>query len=64
MHESYANYVLFQSPRAQALFDALAERGILIRNVSSKRLPNALRVTVGSEQENILFLKAMTQLLS
>lgn len=60
---SHTNYVLFQTPRAAEIFRGLAERGILIRDVSGKRLPNALRVTVGTKDENKAFLEAMRELL-
>jgi histidinol-phosphate aminotransferase len=60
---SHANYLLFQSPRSEEIFQGLVERGILIRNVSAKRLPNALRVTVGSDEENRAFLVAMGEIL-
>ncbi len=60
---SHANYVLFQTPRAEEVFQGLVERGILIRNVSAKGLPNALRVSVGSQEENDAFLKAMCEMM-
>jgi histidinol-phosphate aminotransferase len=60
---SRANYLLFQSPKAESIFEGLVERGILIRNVSGKGLPNALRVTVGSSEENEAFLNALREIL-
>lgn len=60
---SQANYVLFQVPQAQRVFEALAEKGILIRNVSTQDLPNALRVSVGTREENRLFLEAMARIV-
>lgn len=62
VYPSDANYVLFQSPKAQEIFSGLVAKGILIRNVSMKGLPNALRVSVGSSEENRLFLEAMSSI--
>lgn len=64
VYPSAANYVLFQSHRAKQIFQGLLERGILIRNVASDDLPQALRVTVGTRDENRLFLEAMARILS
>ncbi|HXH34517.1 MAG TPA: histidinol-phosphate transaminase [Plantibacter sp.] len=54
---SGANFVLFggvQDPNAA--FEALFERGILIRDVG---IPNHLRVTAGTEAETTMFLDAL-----
>lgn len=62
VYPSDANYVLFQSPKAQEIFSGLVAKEILIRNVSMKGLPNALRVSVGTNEENRLFLEAMSSI--
>ncbi len=59
-HPSWTNFVLFggvADPRA--LFEALLERDILIRDVG---LANHLRVTAGTEAETSAFLAAMAGL--
>lgn len=59
-HESWANFVLFDGVAdPQATFRALRERDILIRDVG---LPNALRVTAGTEEETSYFLNALAGL--
>jgi histidinol-phosphate aminotransferase len=63
VHPSHANYILFQSRRAKMIFDGLLARGILIRNVTTRDLPDALRVTVGTREENRDFLDAMGRIL-
>lgn len=61
---SSANFILFRSRKARALYEGLIGKGILIRNVSDgRRLRNCLRVTIGSPTENEQFLSAMRQLL-
>lgn len=61
VYPSKTNFVLFQSSQSKAIFNQLVKGGILIRDVSSKNLPNALRVSVGTPQENQDFLTAMTK---
>jgi len=62
IYPSSANYVFFQTPKAEAVFQGLSQQGILIRNVSAKRLPNALRVTIGTKSENQAFIEAMVKI--
>ncbi len=63
VYPSQSNYILFRSPTAKRIFAKLLEEGILIRNVSTPDLPNALRVTVGTPEENRLFLEAIQKSL-
>jgi len=63
VYPSRANYLLFQVSRAQVVFEALAAKGILVRNVSTPELPNALRVSVGTSEENGKFLANLSSIL-
>ncbi len=56
VYPSKANFIIFQSKRSKEIFNGLVQKGILIRDVSSKDLPNTLRVTVGTFEENQRFL--------
>lgn len=58
-----ANFVTFRPPcDGQKLFSALAERGVLVRNMSGyPELRGFLRVSAGTPAENRRFLKALTQ---
>ena len=68
---SQANFLLFSLPPAaeargldaKAFFEALLARGIIIRPLSSYGLPASLRVTVGDERENRVFLEAAAEVL-
>lgn len=64
---SAANFVLFRLPEntlsAQDCFEALLRRGIIIRPLKSYNLPEHLRVSVGSKDENRAFLAAMDAIL-
>ncbi len=66
-YPSQANFILFSlaASEPQAVFAALLERGVLVRDVSGgKRLAGCLRVSIGSEQENNRFLAALRELLA
>jgi len=59
---SSANFVLFTgfTQEAPQLWAALLEKGVLIRDVG---LSGYLRVTIGNEAENTLFIAALTELI-
>ena len=64
---SEANFILFrtQQGRAEAIYNALRERHILIRCLHGAHplLADCLRVTVGSAAENQTFLKVLREVL-
>jgi histidinol-phosphate aminotransferase len=68
VYPSEANFILFRVPRGQApvIHTGLREAGILIKNLdgSSPALADCLRVTVGTAEENSLFLQALSGLLN
>ncbi|MCS7234745.1 MAG: histidinol-phosphate transaminase [Armatimonadota bacterium] len=60
VYPSDANFLLFRVPDAPQTFRRLAERGVLVRDVSRyPMLGGCLRVTVGSRDENDAFLAAL-----
>jgi histidinol-phosphate aminotransferase len=65
---SEANFILFRVPvgRADETFEGLKSRGVLIKNLdgSSGLLRDCLRVTVGTQDENQVFLGALEETLS
>jgi len=57
VYPSQANFILFKAPGANALFEALKDQGVLIKNLSAAPgLTDCLRVTVGSVEENTSFI--------
>ena len=64
---SHANFLLFRpgdgAPDARTCFEALLRRGIIIRPLGSYQLPDHLRVSIGTEQENNAFLAALEDVL-
>ena len=69
MTPSVANFVLIHFPempgRSAADADkALMARGLVLRRVGAYKLPNALRMTVGSEEANRLVVKTLAEFLN
>jgi histidinol-phosphate aminotransferase len=65
---SVANFVLIHFPttqgRSAADADAfLTRRGLILRRVTAYKLPNALRMTVGSEEANRLVVAALSEFM-
>jgi histidinol-phosphate aminotransferase len=65
---SVANFVLIHFPdakgRTAADADAfLTQRGLILRRVTAYGLPNALRMTVGTEEANRLVVEALAQFM-
>lgn len=58
---SRANFILFkiQKRRAQDVCEALHRHDVLVRSFDHPRLRNALRVTIGTQRENKIFLKTL-----
>jgi len=62
-YPSQANFIMFRCLNicADTVFDSLKQQGILIKNLSRQGglLTDCLRVTVGTPEENLSFLKAL-----
>lgn len=62
IYPSDANFFLAKVSDAQAIYDYLVERGIIVRNRTRVQLcANCLRVTVGTKSENAELLSALRQ---
>ncbi len=60
---SFANFVLVKVGDGQATFQALLRRGIIVRDMQSYGLPEWIRVSIGTGEQNARFLAALeTQL--
>lgn len=59
-YPSEANFILFKIKNANAVYQRLIKEGVLVRNMGSA-IKNALRVTIGTPEENELFLKALRE---
>jgi len=60
---SVANFLMFRVPQARAIFLALQARGVIVRPLAPYDLPDHLRVTIGTEEQNARFLEALSAVL-
>jgi len=64
IYPSQANFLMFKPPtHATIVFEGLLKRGIIIRPLNSYGLDDHLRVSVGREDENRLFIHYLKQIL-
>jgi histidinol-phosphate aminotransferase len=65
VYPSAANFLLFRVADANTVFDAFKARKILIKNLNGSHpaLHDCLRVTVGTPEENQLFIAALRDIL-
>ncbi len=62
--DSDSNYVLFRVEQAALVWEQLYEQGVLVRDFSrSPYLENCLRVSIGTEEENAVFLAKLRAIL-
>ncbi|HUG84311.1 MAG TPA: histidinol-phosphate transaminase [Euzebya sp.] len=62
---SAGNFLLFRVAHPDRVFSALLERGVLVRDFSTKpRLEGCLRVSVGTPEENDRFLACLAEALA
>jgi histidinol-phosphate aminotransferase len=62
---SRANFIFFSCTfDSDRIYKQLVEKGIIVKNLNSTRMPNCMRVTVGSRKENTAFLKALKSVVS
>ncbi|OGQ08810.1 MAG: histidinol-phosphate transaminase [Deltaproteobacteria bacterium RIFCSPLOWO2_12_FULL_40_28] len=65
VYPSQANFILFQVENSEKVFKSLLKEKVIIRQVSNGRsLTNALRVSIGTPEENDAFLSSLTKVLA
>ncbi|MGZ8190331.1 MAG: pyridoxal phosphate-dependent aminotransferase, partial [Methylococcaceae bacterium] len=47
----------------QPIYEALLRKGVIVRPVGNYEMPNHLRISIGTQAENQLFLEALTDIL-
>ena len=62
-YTSEANFILFRLPHAAKVFEGLKQRGVLIKKLDGGHpaLLDCLRVTVGTAEENEMFVRALQE---
>lgn len=62
---SIANFIAFDCARAaQPVFDALLREGVIVRPLGGYGMPQHLRVSIGTREENARFLAALAKVLA
>ncbi len=60
---AHANFVLAQVGDGKAVFEALLKEGIIVRAMGSYKLPDWIRISVGTMPENQRFVDALRRVL-
>lgn len=64
VYPSQANFLLFRPPLpAEQVFQSLLLRGVIIRPLKSYGLDELLRVSIGTEEENGIFIRELENIL-
>ncbi|MDL2285212.1 histidinol-phosphate transaminase [Desulfovibrio sp. OttesenSCG-928-F07] len=68
VYPSRSNFIMLTLPQASAaaadaMFEALLKRGLIIRQLKSYKLPQMLRISVGNADENKALITAMRAIL-
>jgi len=62
---SVGNFISAKMPRpGKTVFDALLHEGVIVRPVDNYGMPDYLRVTIGTEEENNKFISALNKVLA
>ncbi len=62
---TYANFIFVDFGRdSQAVFEALQRNGIITRTIKEYGFPHALRITIGTEEQNRKLIDALKKVLS
>ncbi|MEI8235067.1 MAG: histidinol-phosphate transaminase [Verrucomicrobiota bacterium] len=56
---SYANFILVKVGDGKGLFNALQKRGVIIRDMCAYDLPEWVRVTIGTMEQNTRFIREL-----
>ncbi len=62
--ESHTNFILLKvKTDSSAVARSLLKKGIIVRDMAVWGLKNYIRITIGSHRENLLLIRALTQVL-
>ncbi len=59
-----ANFVLVKVGKGKEVFQKLLKRGMIVRAMDEYKLPEWIRVTVGTPEQNRRFLEDLDQVLT
>ncbi len=61
---TYANFIFVDFGRdSQAVFEALQQKGIITRTIKEYGFPHALRITIGTDEQNHKLIRALKSVL-
>jgi histidinol-phosphate aminotransferase len=61
---TYANFIFVDFAQdSQIIFDALRRKGIITRTIKEYGFPNALRISIGTEEQNQKLIRALKLIL-
>lgn len=61
---TYGNFIFVDFDRdSQLVFEALQQKGIIARTIKEYGFPNALRITIGTEEQNHRLVKTLKEIL-
>ncbi len=64
-HPSQANFILVDLGRpARPLYEALLKKGVIVRSMEAYGFPHCLRISIGTPEENEIFLAKLKEVLS
>ena len=64
---SVGNFISFKVPAGKTdkeLYQALLEKGVIVRPVAGYEMPDYLRVSIGTPEENLAFISALEQVIA
>jgi histidinol-phosphate aminotransferase len=61
---SYANFISIDVKDGMGVFEALQEQGVIVRPLHSYQMHRFIRVSVGTQEQNAYFLKALERVLT
>ena len=63
-YPSYANFLLLEfRSEGRIIYEELLKRGIITRPLEDYGLKNYLRVTIGTEEENKIFVDSLREII-
>jgi len=60
---SETNFFLIKLGEGENVFHALLKKGVIVRNMAGYGLPQYIRITIGTQEENAIFLEALKEVL-
>ena len=60
---SFGNFLAFRIGNATAMYQSLLRKGVIVRPIGNYGMPGHLRVSIGLEEENRIFLQALESLV-